>query len=201
MRHLGILWHSAEDAALCFRTFCHEGAGALGPHTHPDVTLDCIAFGPCMPAYERGDHRAVRDVVAVGVARLAAAGADFFACPDNTVPPGAEEPGPDLALPGLHIAQVVADRDAGEGRRRVGVLGTASTMDGPVYLQALSRHGIRAEVPEAADRDTVDRASSPSWSTAWSPTPPGGTCRKWSGGWPLAVVTRSRWPVPSSRCC
>lgn len=37
------------------------------------------------------------------------------------------------------------------------MLGTASTMDGPVYLQALSRHGIRAEVPEAADRDTVDR--------------------------------------------
>jgi aspartate racemase len=60
-------------------------------------------------------------------------------------------------MPGLHIAQVVADRAAGEGRRRVGVLGTAFTMDGPVYPQALDRHGIRAEVPEAADRDTVDR--------------------------------------------
>ncbi len=157
MRHLGILGHSAEGAALCFRTSCHEGAGALGPHTHPDVTLDCIAFGPCMPAYERGDHRAVRDVVAVGVARLAAAGADFFACPDNTVHQALEEPGPDLALPGLHIARVVADRAAGEGRRVVGVLGTAFTMDGPVYPQALSRHGIRTEVPETADRDTVDR--------------------------------------------
>lgn len=44
MRHLGILGHSAEGAALCFLTSCHEGADALGPHTHPDVTLDCIAL-------------------------------------------------------------------------------------------------------------------------------------------------------------
>ena len=100
MRHLGILGHSAEGAALCFLTFCHAGAGALGPHTHPDVTLDCIAFGPCMPAYERGDHRAVRDVVAVGVARLAAAGADFFACPDNTVHQALRSRDPTWPCPG-----------------------------------------------------------------------------------------------------
>lgn len=41
MRHLGILAHSAEGAALCFRAFCHEGERVLGPHDHPPVTLDC----------------------------------------------------------------------------------------------------------------------------------------------------------------
>jgi hypothetical protein len=39
-------WHSrdhAGGAALCFRAFCPQGASTLGPHEHPDVTLDCGA--------------------------------------------------------------------------------------------------------------------------------------------------------------
>src|SRR5260370_64090 len=55
MRHLGILAHSAEGAALCLRTFCQQGSRELGPHQHPDVTLDCIAFGRSMPAWDAGD--------------------------------------------------------------------------------------------------------------------------------------------------
>jgi hypothetical protein len=35
MKHLGILAHSAEGAALCFRAFCQEGLRRLGPHDHP----------------------------------------------------------------------------------------------------------------------------------------------------------------------
>jgi aspartate racemase len=42
MKHLGMLAHSAEGAALCFRAFCQERFEWLGPHQHPDVTLDYI---------------------------------------------------------------------------------------------------------------------------------------------------------------
>lgn len=157
MRHLGILAHSAEGAALCFRTFCQEGFRELGPDDHPDVTLDLIALARSMPAWEAGDHDAVRAVLAESVRRLAAAGADFFVCPDNTAHLALERPGDDLALPGLHIAQVVADRAARDGRTRVGVLGTRYTMDGPVYPRELAARGIAAEVPDAADRETVNR--------------------------------------------
>jgi hypothetical protein len=44
VKHLGIVAHSAEGAALCFRTFCQEGFARLGAHDHPDVTLDSIAL-------------------------------------------------------------------------------------------------------------------------------------------------------------
>jgi aspartate racemase len=157
MRHLGILAHSAEGAAFCFRSFCQEGFQELGPHDHPDVTMDCIALARSMPAWDQGDHRAIRDTLARSVERLARAGADFFVCPDNTAHMALEWPGEPLALPGLHIAEVVADRAARDGRRRVGVLGTRYTMDGPVYPRALSARGIAAEVPDAAERELVDR--------------------------------------------
>jgi amino-acid racemase len=157
MRHLGILAHSAEGAALCFRAFCQEGFAELGEHQHPDVTMDCIALARSMPAWDRGDHRSIRATLSLSVRRLAAAGADFFACPDNTAHLALEQPGEPLALPGLHIAEVVADRAARHGRGRVGVLGTSYTMDGPVYPRALAARGIAAEVPGPDDRRLLNR--------------------------------------------
>ncbi len=157
MKHLGILAHSAEGAALCFRAFCQEGFAELGPHEHPDVTLDCIALARSMPAWDAGDHVSIRATLAVSVQRLARAGADFFACPDNTAHMALERAGEQLALPGLHIAEVVADRAARDGRRRVGVLGTKYLMEGPVYPRALGGRGIATEVPEADDRSLVNR--------------------------------------------
>ncbi|WP_113702431.1 aspartate/glutamate racemase family protein [Nonomuraea lactucae] len=156
-RHLGILAHSPEGAALCFLAYCQEGHRRTGRNDHPDVTLDHIAFGRSMPAWESGDHAAVRATLAVSVDRLARAGAAFFACPDNTAHLALEHPGPDLALPGLHIAEVVAARAARDGHRRVGVLGTRYLMEGPVYPRALAAHGIAAETPAAGDQETVNR--------------------------------------------
>ncbi len=155
MRHLGILAHSVEGAALCLRAFAQEGFRRLGPDDHPDVTMDCIALARSVPAWDAGDHATIRATLSVSVARLARAGADFFVCPDNTAHLALELPGTDLDLPGLHIAEVVADQAARDGYRRVGVLGTRYLMDGPIYPRALAARGIAAEVPDADDRRIV----------------------------------------------
>ena len=152
MKHLGILATTPEGAALCFRVFCQRGAEVLGPHDHPDVTLDCIALARSLPAWERADHQSVRATLAVGVDRLARAGADFFACPDNTAHIALEQPGASLSLPGLHIAEVVADQAERNGHRRVALLGTKYTVEGPVYPRALAARGIAAELPTPEDR-------------------------------------------------
>ncbi|WP_425408585.1 aspartate/glutamate racemase family protein [Hyphococcus sp.] len=155
-RHFGILAHSAEGAALCLRTFCLEAEKYLGDHMHPDVSLDCIAMGHSMPLWDAGDYAPIRAIHAQSVERLAKAGAEFFACPDNTSHIALEQPGPDFALPGLHIAQIVAAEAARCGMRKVAVLGTRYTMEGPVYPQALSAHGVSAEIPDAPERNFIN---------------------------------------------
>jgi len=157
MKHLGILAHSTEGASLCFLTFCQEGVRRLGSHVYPDVSLDYIAFGPSVPAWEAGDYDSVRATLSVSADRLARAGADFFVCPDNTAHLALERPGPDLALPGLNIAEVLADQAAAEGRSRVGLIGTRFTMEGPLYPRALGARGIATEVPGEADRLAINR--------------------------------------------
>jgi aspartate racemase len=157
VKHVGILAHSVEGAALCLRAFCQEGFEELGPHDHPDVSLDCIALARSMDAWERGDYRTIRDILAESVGRLAAAGAEVFGCPDNTAHLALEEPGTELAMPGIHIVEEVATAAALAGYQSVGVLGTKFTMDGPLYPRALGVHGIDAEIPDGDQRAFINR--------------------------------------------
>jgi aspartate racemase len=157
VKHCGILAHSTEGAALCFLEFCQEGVRRLGSHAYPDLTMDYIAFGRSMPAWDAGDYDSVRATLSVSVDRLARAGAEFFICPDNTAHLALERPGPDLALPGLHIAEAVADQAARDGRSRVGVLGTRYTMDSPLYPEAFAARGIASEIPDPGDRELINK--------------------------------------------
>ena len=136
MKHVGIVATTPEGAALCFRVLCQPGMDEPGPHVRPEVTLDCIALARSLPAWERADYQSVRATLSVSVQRLARAGADFFACPDNTAHVALEQPGADLALPGLHIAEVVADQAARNGHARSACSGrntpwTARSTRGP----------------------------------------------------------------------
>ncbi|MGI5290035.1 aspartate/glutamate racemase family protein [Nonomuraea polychroma] len=153
---MGILAHRTKGAALSFLSFCQEGFRRLGRHDHPDVTLNSIAFGRSMPSWDAGDHDTVRKTLAVSVERLARAGADSSSA--LTTPPTwhSNVPGTTSPCRGLHIAEVVADRAARDGRTRVGVLGTSYTMDGPVYPRALAARGVAAELPDPEDRRTIN---------------------------------------------
>ena len=152
----GILAHSAEGAALCFLEFCRNGFREEA-HMHPDIMLDCEAMGHILSAWDSGDHAAVRSFLAKSIDRLAAGGCDFFACPDNTAHIALETAGPDLALPGLNIGDVVAEQAAGLGMTRVAILGTRFTMSGPVYRRALPAVGIEPVFANEQERADVDR--------------------------------------------
>jgi aspartate racemase len=156
VRHAGIVGHSIEGAALCLTSFCHQGSIQLGRHDHPDVSLDCTAMARSMPAWDAGDYDTIRAILATSVDRLARAGAEFFLCPDNTAHQALERPGPDLALPGLHIADVVAEQAAADRRQRVGLLGTRYLMEGPVYPSAFRARGIAVETPADEERAVVN---------------------------------------------
>lgn len=157
MKHIGILAHSAEGSALCYLAACHEGSRRLGAHRHPDITLSVVEMAASLDAWERLDLPPIRATLAGTVARLKSAGADFFVCPDNTAHIALEAPGEPLPLPGLHIAEAVADEALARGYRHIGVLGTKWTMDGPVYRAAFARRELGFAIPEPADRALVNQ--------------------------------------------
>jgi aspartate racemase len=157
MLHIGILAHSADGAALCFLEIVREASRQLRPHEHPEITLSILPMGAVLGRYERGDLAAVRTHLTQSARRLAAAGCDFFVCPDNTAHIALELPADPLPLPGLHIAEIVARRAKEDGRKRIGLLGTRWTMEGPVYPAAFARHGLGMRIPAPDDRAVVDK--------------------------------------------
>lgn len=156
MLHIGILAHSADGAALCFLEIVRESARRLGAHKHPEITLSIQAMGPTLPLYEKNDLAALKEFMAHDAHVLAQAKCDFFVCPDNTAHIVFEAPGVPMALPGLHIAEIVAQRAKADGRRCVALLGTKWTMEGPVYAAALARAGVDMRVPNEAERKMID---------------------------------------------
>ena len=156
MKHIGILAHSFEGAALCFRTACLEGVRQLGSHMHPEITMTCAPMSLLLEAWERSDNQTLRAAFMDDARKLAAAGCDFFVCPDNTAHIALESAGEPFPMPALHIGEVVAEQAKRDGRTRVGILGTRYTMTGPVYPGALGRRLIDWAVPDEDDRKIID---------------------------------------------
>ena len=154
-RHIGIVACSAEGAALCYRTICNEGAQWLGPHGHPEVSMHTPPLSRYMACIDRNDWPGVGALMLDSARRLAAAGADFLICPDNTIHqamPWVRDLSP---LPWLHIAEVVAEEAQRRGFRLPALTGTRWLVDSDVYPQALAQRGLRCLRPLPQERDAM----------------------------------------------
>lgn len=158
LKTLGVAAHSAEGGALCFLTACREGAQYLGPHMHPTIVMSAVPMGLSMPGWWKDDHSQVVPHLEQGVHLVAAAGADFYVCPDNTAHIVLEQIADRLPLPGLHIADVVCAEIMAHGWKRVGLLGTKWTMTGPVYERALKKRELERLIPQDRVREKVNNA-------------------------------------------
>lgn len=156
-RHIGIVGCSAEGAALCYRTICEEGAHALGTYEHPEVTLHTPPLARYVACLNAGDLAGVAELMLASAHKLAAAGADFLICPDNTIHQAFELMAPRSPLPWLHIADVVASEAAARGYRRVGLTGTRWLVDSAVYPDRLAARGIDCVRPGEDERSEINR--------------------------------------------
>ena len=155
-QHIGIVACSAEGAALCYRTICLEALPLMGEHNHPQITLNSVPMAEHMRHIARDDWEGVADLLLASVERVAAAGAAFAICPDNTCHqafPFLLERSP---IPWLHIAEVVTGEASRRGFRRLGVLGTKYLMESRVYPDAAAARGVGCEIPGAAARERIN---------------------------------------------
>lgn len=155
-QHIGIVACSAEGAALCYRTICLEALPLMGEHNHPQVTLNSIPMAEHMRHIERDDWEGVAELLLASAERVAAAGAAFAICPDNTCHQAFKYLLPKSPLPWLHIAEVVTDEAHRKGFRRLGILGTKYLMESSVYPEAAAAREIACEIPEAEDRERIN---------------------------------------------
>src|ERR1700733_10966048 len=156
-QHIGIVACSAEGAALCYRTICLEGADVLGSHNHPEVSLHTYPLAEYLKFIALEDWAGVAELMLSSAEKLARAGADFLIAPVNTVHQAFDLVAHRSPRPWLHIAVEVANEANRHGYKRLGVLGTRSLMEGPVYRDTLKAAGIEHRVPGPEQRERIHR--------------------------------------------
>jgi aspartate racemase len=156
-KHIGIVACSAEGASLCYRTICVEGERLFGEYGHPEVSMHTPSFAQYMGCIYRGEWKGVAELMLGSAQKLAAIGADFVICPDNTIHQALPHIDARLPIPWLHIADAVAAEAAERGFRKVGLTGTQWLVDSEVYPEKLTARGLAYLRPEPGERAEINR--------------------------------------------
>ncbi|MFH6782621.1 MULTISPECIES: aspartate/glutamate racemase family protein [Methylobacterium] len=154
---IGIVGCSAEGAALCYRTICAEGEAAFGPHGHPEVMLHGHSPADYVACLNAGDWAGIGALMLSSAEKLAAAGAAFLICPDNTIHQAMPWVQPRSPLPWLSIAEVVAAEAERRGYRCLGITGTRWLTASEIYPQALAARGLDHRRPSEAEQAEIGR--------------------------------------------
>ncbi len=155
-KHVGIVACSAEGAALCYRTLCAEAPAQMGEHMHPEVSMHTHPLAEYMVHIRSGNWREVARLMLSSARKLSDIGAEFAACPDNTIHQAFDFVTAESPIPWIHIAEAVADEAETKGCSSLAITGTKYLMTGPVYPVVLQKHSISWNIPDEDDRKKID---------------------------------------------
>jgi aspartate racemase len=110
-----------------------------------------------MKCIDRDDWDGVGDLMLSSANKLAAIGAEFLICPDNTIHRSMAYVEARSPLPWLHIADVVAAQAQERQFRRVGLTGTRYLVESEVYPEKLTARGLEYVRPNAEEREEINR--------------------------------------------
>lgn len=95
------------------------------------------------------------EILAAAARSLEAAGADLVLICTNTMHKVADAVGAAVSIPLLHLADATGDAVRASGLHRVGLLGTAFTMEQDFYRGRLEAAGLDVRVPDSDGRRLV----------------------------------------------
>lgn len=151
----GMSW---ESSAEYYRILNRGVRDRLGPTASARCLLWSFDFSEIESLQRQGDWAGLTERMVDAARRLEAAGADVLVICTNTMHRMAPAVQDAVGIPLLHIADPTARRIKAAGFSRIGLLGTAFTMEQDFYKGRLSvTHGLDVIVPGEADRATVHR--------------------------------------------
>lgn len=159
MRMIGLIGGMSWESSAEYYRLLNEGARArLGATASARCLLWSFDFAEIEVLQHASDWSRLTELMVDAARRLEAAGADLLLICTNTMHRMASGVQSTVRIPLIHIADPTAERIVTAGLRKVGLLGTAFTMEQDFYKGRLTeRYGLEVIVPDDADRATVHR--------------------------------------------
>jgi aspartate racemase len=154
MKTIGLLGGMSWESTLTYYRAINEGVKQrLGGLHSAKIVLYSLDFDPIEKLQQRGDWEATGQILARAAQRIEAGGADFLLICTNTMHKVADQVAAAVTIPLLHIADATGEALNKAGVKRVGLLGTAFTMEQDFYKGRLTqKYGLEVRVPDANDR-------------------------------------------------
>lgn len=151
----GMSWESSAE----YYRLLNEGVrDRLGPTASARCILWSFDFAEIEQLQHAGDWDRLSALMVGAAQRLEGAGADALLLCTNSMHRTAPAIEAGISIPLLHIADPAAEAIRAAGLSRVGLLGTAFTMEQAFYRERLETlHGLEVIIPEAEDRALVHR--------------------------------------------
>ncbi|WP_336800574.1 aspartate/glutamate racemase family protein [Kaistia sp. MMO-174] len=151
----GLSW---ESSAEYYRILNEAVRARLGGLASARVLMWSFDFAEIEALQASGRWDEATSLMIDAARRLERGGADFVLIASNTMHRMADDVQAAIGIPLMHIADPTAARIRAAGLSRIGLLGTAFTMEQDFYKGRLSgEHGLEVLVPDAADRADVHR--------------------------------------------
>ncbi|WFL78118.1 aspartate/glutamate racemase family protein [Altererythrobacter arenosus] len=152
----GMSWESSAQYYAIINRAVRDRLGA--PHS-ARVLMHSLDFGEVERLQHDGQWDALGAMMADGARALEAGGADVIVLCTNTMHKLSDHIEQASKLPFLHIADPTAAAIKAQGITRIGLLGTAFTMEQDFYRGRLEHeHGLEVLIPGEIDRAEVHRA-------------------------------------------
>ena len=159
MKMLGLIGGMSWESSAQYYRVINEGVrAARGPTASARCLLWSFDFAEIEALQHAGDWPALTSLMIGAARQLEGAGADHLLICTNTMHLMAEKVQAAVGIPLLHIADPAGAAIHTAGLHRVGLLGTAFTMEQGFYKDRLAqRHGLEVLVPDPEDRALVHR--------------------------------------------
>ena len=158
MRRIGLLggmsWESSAEYYRLLNVLVRDRLGGL--HS-ADCLMYSVDFAPIAAMQRESRWAEAGEVLAAGAKALEAGGAEMVLLCTNTMHLVADQVQQAVSIPLLNLIDVTASAIDRAGLTNVGLLATAFTMEGGLYVEGLASRGIDTQVPDAADRQLVHR--------------------------------------------
>jgi aspartate racemase len=149
----GMSWESTVDYYREINLGVKQKLGGL--HS-AKIVLYSVDFEPIEKLQHSDDWDATGSILADAARSVEAGGAEFLLICTNTMHKVADQIEKAVSIPLLHIADATAEALVHNGVKKIGLLGTAFTMEREFYKGRLSeKYGIDVIVPDAPDRKLV----------------------------------------------
>ncbi|WP_417553293.1 aspartate/glutamate racemase family protein [Marinomonas fungiae] len=159
MKIIGLLGGMSWESTQGYYRAINEGVKeALGGLHSAKVVLNSVDFAEIEACQQSGDWQKAGEILAQAAQGVEAAGADCLLICTNTMHKVAEDIDDAISIPLIHIADATGEALKQAGVKRVGLLGTAFTMEQDFYKGRLSRqYDLEVLVPKAEDRALIHR--------------------------------------------